>query len=322
MLFNGKSATVPEWSKTMWEIYSDRDRVLRPESMWLPVMAHLSEIGEAIRRTRWDDLFRAASFAFSWMCSNVNLCRDIPLCVFSVDHHLSEIVALKYPRKCGHCICIPCNCDSIQMDKLSDKSGKYRTLYEEWRLGGKWDNYSLNEWLEMFRGIYGCRVHSQNLDDIGFHLLEEAGEEARAIRHLLQFQGIREDDIEGIDDNFLTRISKIPTLVEEYESSTNILNEIPKKNDDPLAFTKFVTSVDCQTIRARLVKAKMDYLIEQADTFSWLMSVLIRVNEIIDDNHGDHETFEAILREEFGFDSGGHCSECKQKKCQCAFFPE
>lgn len=319
MPFNKKSVTIPEWSKIMWNIYSDCDRSLKPENAWLPVMAHLSEVGEVIRRSHWEDLFRAASFAFSWMCSNVNLCRDIPLCVFSIDHNLSEIVALKYPRRCGHCMCSPCNCNSIEMDEASDKAGKYMELYKEWRLGGRGDDYSIEEWLDIFRCIYGNKIHTQNIVDIGFHLLEEAGEEAKAIRHLLKFQGIRNYDIRGIDDNFLIKISKIPTLLEEYTNIENALKEVPRKNLNSLSF---VTGKDWRILRARLVKAKVDFLIEQADTFSWLMAVLIRVNEIIDHNHGGHRTFEIILHEEFGYNKGGYCSECEQEQCRCIFFPE
>ena len=322
--------TVNEWAQGFRNLYSENDDKRRPEEFWNATMAHLSCIGEAIRRSHYLELMSAAAHAFCWMCCFVSKCNETDDKLFHVENNFSEIVGLKFPKICGHCGENHCSCNPVQMDDQKDKSGKYGELYNNWK-DIKWDGYSLKSWLDVFWSVYSGQIHLLAFENIGFHLLEEAGEEALAVRQLVSFRGIVNEKIEGIDDDFFDRLSNIPQLVEEYikcigdlkgkyrvEKDKEAIKQIDYTDDDPIV------------LKARIVKGKMDFVIEFADTFSWYSAVLLKLSKII-----EAEDLEENVKRKFNIeealktiylsetnDNPLSCYSCKEQKCRCKFYPE
>ena len=294
----------------------------------MAVMAHLSVIGEAIRRTDHKALLKAAAHTFCWMCSYVAKCNESVDSVFHIKNDLSRLISLKFPNICGHCRQPRCVCDAVDMDQQEDKAAKYdELLYHEKHM--KWSAYSVGDWLKTFWNIYSGRIHLQTMESLGFHLLEEAGEEAKAVRQLVQFSGIMKADVEGVDQEFLDRLSDIHTLVPEYRKCIDGLKDKYKvKTQKELKNLISPDSEESQVNRARLVMAKMDFVIELADTFSWLCAVLLKRLENVHRNNPDdidNNRIEVELQALYSFDMTekiGRCYACEQPQCKCVFFPQ
>lgn len=339
--FNGDTLTIVKWTEKFKELYKETDKLRKSEEFWNAVLAHLSCIGEAIRKNHYPELLKAAASAFCWMCSFVSKCNDSDD-IFKVHNSLPEIVGLKFPTVCGHCEHKPCICDPATIEATPDKSAKYGNLYKQGRDKHiVWNEYSLSDWLGVFHDIYGGRIHLQTMESLGFHLLEEAGEEAMAVRNLIQFRGILEQRIEGIDSEFLEKISKIDGLVEEYESTLKALKHKTGKSSDKEALKGIAyDSRDPVFIKTRVVKAKMDQIIELADTFSWFCATLLKLSYNIESLQHDENDIvktgikraqlevlhiEETLHERYSYKGTTEpltCYACKSTPCKCLFFPQ
>jgi hypothetical protein len=343
--FDEDRVSIDEWTKAFTELYKIPDSTRRPEEFWNSVMAHLSSVGEAIRKTDYKEIVVESSYAFCWMCGLIAKCNNLehdP--VFRIDHCLSELVALKFPDRCGLCEEVHCRCDAVVMDQKKDKAGKYKDLLKIWKsYKSVWPKRSFKEWLDVFHSIFRARIHIQTLESICFHMLEEAGEEAKAVRQLVQFRGLAQGGAHGVDSTFLLKLTKIDSLVCAYNECTDrakdaldgeSFKEVMKK--DP---KRILTSNDSVIIRTRLVYAKMDFVIEMADTFSWMCSVLLKLRNIIEDlklEQNENEKFhiEYELRHSFAqLEKGGtvkrdrkipklKCYVCGEEQCKCLFFHE
>lgn len=324
--------TINDWSKGFRELYFKTDCNRRPEEFWNATMAHISSIGEAIRRTHYKELIKSAAHAFCWMCSYVSFCNESKSGLFTFENSLSEIVGLKFPGVCGHCIKNPCGCNPVMMDEQRDKSAKYEELLSKWlREKDKYINYTLDLWLIDFWDIFSGQIHLQDIESIGFHLLEEAGEEAKVVRELVQFRGILDANIEGLDRSFLLNISNIPGVVGTYSKYVKILKEKYEVEKDKDVFDNIdLTSKDPDVIKTRLVKSKMDFVIELADTFSWYCAVLLKLHEIIKYEKLDDELSKTFHIEESlkkVYQSRNRedllkCYKCHESECKCKFFPK
>ena len=130
---NNYSRSIEEWAKGFATLYAEPDSHRRPEEFWNATMAHISVIGESIRRAHYNNLIKASVHAFCWMCCYVEKCNTTSDPIFKVDHSLSEIVGIKFPLICGHCMEKTCQCDPMKMDAEDDKSSKYGELLKEWK---------------------------------------------------------------------------------------------------------------------------------------------------------------------------------------------
>lgn len=311
-----KYRSISEWTNEFAALYKKHDKHRSPEDIWISTMAYGSVIGEAIRRYDFNSLIRSASHAFCWMCTFITKCNKTDDLLFKLDHSFVDLVALKFPNACGHCTHDHCICDSAAQDSKPDKSAKYHKLLEKWRRIDR-EKYSIDEWLHVFSDIYLSRIHLQTLETIGFHFLEEAGEMAQAIRELRQMQGILSIEIQGVDTVFLEKLIHIEGLVEEY---TNCMSKIDndKSNID-------IKSNDPIHIKARIVKSKMDQVIEFADTFSWFCAILIKLKLLGEslDIPNDKINLEIYLEHEYGEKSETiKCPSCNSSDCKCLFFPK
>lgn len=307
-----------EWSKEFRKLYAKHDVHRRPEEIWISTMAYCSTIGEDIRRIDYRELIESAAHAFNWMCTFVTACNTTEDPLFRCENDFCDIVYFKFPGVCGHCTESKCNCDSYEMDKKKDKASKYLDLYEKWKLFPK-KKYKINDWIETFKKIYKGRIHLMTLDSIGFHFLEEAGEEIRAIRQLIQMRGVLHERINGVDDNFFKKLYDIGELVSQYKECMNVL-EKDKENKPKID----MVSRDSKHIKARIVKGKMDLVVEFADTFSWFCAILIKLEMISEGlclDFNIHDLEQCLIAVYGPKGNQIKCSTCKEINCKCIFFP-
>ena len=181
-VFEGDTLTISEWVEKFQKLYKVSDEHRKPEEFWNAVMAHLSCIGESIRRNNYPELLDFAASAFCWMSTYLGKCNETDDIIFHSEHNLSEAVALKFPDHCGHCGSSPCTCKPAEIDAVSDKSATYKNLFRDWKKNlVSYKSYTLSDWLGSFHKIFGPRIHLQTMENLGFHLLEEAGEEAMPV---------------------------------------------------------------------------------------------------------------------------------------------
>lgn len=311
--------TIEEWCTDLAGLYNRHDQHRTPVDVWIATMSYASVMGESIRRVHYGRLMEGAVHAFAWMCAFVTRCNQGDDLVLKCDHSFCDMVYFKYPQKCGHCGENPCRCNPLEMEGRDDKPADYRKLYNTWR-GGRGKSKDLIWWLDTFRSIYGGRIALMTLETIGFHFLEEASEEAFALRNLVQMRGVLEYGIDGIDEKFLSSIGNIDTLVDEYELCLDDPN-VPKDTDGKPEPS--ITSDDAPHVKARLVDAKMKQVIEFADTFSWFCAILIKLEELVKNLGKDVDEFhvEAQLQKEYGPTGEPlKCPRCRQQECGCMFF--
>jgi len=311
---------IKEWMEIFSDIYSEADSKRTPEQIWIAIMAHASTIGESIRTFSVEKLAYSAAHTFCWLCSFINKCNVLKDDIFYIEESLCGVVTLKYPSKCGLCRTNPCSCDAIKMEEESDKSAKYRLLLDDRRSHlTSYQEWSINNFLNMFRGIYEGRLHIQTLESIGFHFLEEVGEAAVAVRKLSQLRSIQKHGIEGVDQAFLDGLSTVENIVDNY-------NKFVK---DPKSI--ILTTREPEMIRTRVVEAKMALIVEIGDTFSWFCSILnklLSIEKSIWEEPEKHPEckfvdLETALNNEY-FDGKGTsiCPTCKSLPCRCEFFNE
>lgn len=310
---------INEWMKGFQTLYGEADKNRSPEQIWIATMAHCSATGEAIRRFNFADLIDSMAHSFCWICSFVNKCNILPKDnVFSYEGCLSDMVSAKYPGVCGHCKGDPCICKPKDMDSKKDKAGKYRWLYDNKKRTFKHEKQKISDWLKIFDRLYDQQIHVQSFESIGFHFLEEAGECAKAIRALGQLVD-SPNQINDIDSKFTRQLIKYEDLLNQYEIYDKKA-QIPKPTDK--TFTAFSMSDNSESIKSRIVHAKMDMIIEIADTFSWFCSIINKAKTIAKNTCDDPISLnlENKLKEIYLDDKNIFiCPNCKKKKCECAF---
>lgn len=312
-LFNaGKELTITEWMDVFQKLYEPVDSPRSPLQMWVAATAHFSGIGEAIRRMHFTDLMQSAAHAFCWMCSFVLACRRAKGTVFELTESFSDLVACKYPLVCKHCREKSCRCNPKTMDQVKNKGAHYRKLLgDRAKLGDAPDSYKISLWLEVFDEIYGQHMHMLTLESIGFHFLEEAGEELTAIRGLLQLEKVAEAQVQGVDSAFLSKLATFEGVVELYEKHGMEEPEMHRR--------------DADAIIARLVRAKADVYTEFADTFSWFCSIINKVTSIAGNCIDDkciftQNAFYNKLIQEYLPKGEPECPSCQHCPCECVFY--
>jgi hypothetical protein len=320
---------ISRWAEAFEKLYGAPDRVRAPEEIWIATMAHCASIGESIRKADFVELMEYAPRAFGWMISLSARLRETDDLLFRCDNTFCQCVYFKFPDCCGHCTHDVCDCKPLDMDAKKDKSAKYKTLLEKWdrhNHDASIVNYTIDQWLDVFRGIYAGRIHLQTMETLGFHFLEEAGEEASAIRELMQLRGVLDQDDVGITEADLNGLVTIPQIADEYiKLGANAVDGKPPID---------LTARDRANIYARIVSAKMNLIVELADTFSFFCSILIKLSHLTISKAKNQKTgeetpvyFGADLEEAlvalYGDPVAGlRCPVCRQPACTCVFFPK
>jgi len=307
--------SIADWSSIFSRIYADVDSNRTPEQMWTAVTAHSSTIGESVRKVAFHEIIKAASSTFCWLTSFTNRCFVLENNIFHINHSLSQIISFKYPNVCGLCHRNPCICVPIDVEKESDKSGQYNRLLELWeRVNDSVDKYTIDQYKGIFRDIFGGRIFVQSLENIGFHFLEEIGEAAVCVRELSQLSNMVNAET-GIESKFFNEISSIPGLVEQYNCLKDQIVNID------------VSLKESEMIKARAVRAKIGLLIEIGDSFSWLFSIMNKldmISEFVFTKPKDHPEFmtplEDLLQNKYIEDGIPRCHICKKESCECVFY--
>lgn len=194
---NHSEVSLEVWQDYFSQLYSERNKDFTPEVssfIWLKVIEKATVVGESIRKKNFNDASKALARVFCWLCSFSTKNSDM------LDtKSLSEIVWYKYPKICSTCAqeldtelmrelenkkALKCRCDQ----NVEDISGKHvnNEILEEYRRLDK--PIKLDEWVDMFRVIYGHRLHLQSLDSICFHFVEEVGEVTTALRNYRELE--------------------------------------------------------------------------------------------------------------------------------------
>jgi hypothetical protein len=328
-----KRITIKEWTSYFSELYYKKDKKRSPAEFWCTVTAHLSQVGEAIRRHDYETLEDSSVHAFEWMCSFVNYLNNTENPLFKLNQSLSEIVGFKYPDRCGHCMKKRCNCIPKQVDAVRDKAAIYNKLLDFFTKKTKkvFDTYTTQDWFKTLDHIFGNNIYLQSLETLGFHLLEEAGEEAQALVSLQQFQSVSTGKIKWLDPGKIENLSTIKGLVDAFDASVKEIKPLLgyKGTNDALKNIQ-ESDVKPEVLRMRVVKAKMGLVIELADTFSWLFSILIKYTTLSSDTrerklwNKDYSFFEDKIIKIFTYDAGNErklaCYLCGQRECICKYY--
>lgn len=315
-----RDRSIAEWCHDFGYLYRKADKGRPPEEHWLAALAHCSSVGEAIRKQHYSDLMYCAAHTFCWICSYVsNLAsRSLQLSdlLFYWPVGLSETIYLKFPGLCPYCLSNPCKCHAQKIDQQKNKGAHYVELLKHWK-GGKVSGHTLRDWQTLFFSLYGSRIHVEELSSIGFHFLEEAGEEAQGVRKALQLRGAIGGRGSSVKEDYLLKLSSIEGLINEYANG-----DFPRlrKTGKPLIDP---TSADPALIRARIVDSKMDIVIELADTFSWFCSILLKVEGLLKESElwSKKYDIEQYLESHYGhFGKPLKCPACKEQRCRCQSF--
>lgn len=266
---NHSEVSLEVWQDYFSQLYSERNKDFTPEVssfIWLKVIEKATVVGESIRKKKFNDASKALARVFCWLCGFCTKNSDM-----LETNSLSEIVWYKYPKICSTCAqeldtelmrelenkkALKCRCDQ----NVEDISGKHvnNEILEEYRRLDK--PIKLDEWVDMFRVIYGHRLHLQSLDSICFHFVEEVGEVTTALRNY------RELEI-NIDPKNVERdkILKLMDPVRKNDTDYDLLKT--KEENDEVFFA------GCRKILKDSIKEEL------ADVFSWLCALIIKLLE-------------------------------------------
>ena len=245
---------ISQWAVALDKLYENPDSERSPEEIWMAAMAHCSSIGEAIRKSDFVELMGFSARAFGWMLSFSLKCAHTENLLFRCENTFCQMVYLKFPDWCGHCTESTCKCDAADMDARKDKAGKYEKLFDKWTRDQRINpvEYMIGDWLGMFKRIYAGRIHLQTMETLGFHFLEEAGEQAMALRKLMQLRGASDNGAGIVAQERLRKLVTIQAIAEEY------IKLGKGQRDGKPRFNP--TSKDEKDIYARIVDAKMDFI--------------------------------------------------------------
>ena len=181
----------------------------------------------------------------------------------------------------------PCNCGLGRFAELIEHPGlpqeieRYRNEFT--KQGSMW---SLKNWTSMFNDDFGNSIYRSSIESICFHLMEEAGEVAKANRPLTELASIPEVSEKG-EKILERRIKRKKNLVEEIADTFSFLVAITTK----LAF-----------IESSITDAQYNAqdILEAADSYF--------VRSIVEEYADPNNPGEII------------CPACKKNPCKCEFY--
>ncbi len=320
-----------DWVEAFANLYKEPDSKRDPEHIWMAAMAHFSHVGEAIRKYDFLEIHKTSAHAFCWICGFINKLRTTKDPVFRIDEESWRLVGFKFPGLCGHCMKPECTCGQKETEEDTDKIFRYHDWLNE--LDARKDDFEhwgLSEWMSMFNGIFGAKTELRPLDSIGFHLLEEGGEEAKAIRTLTQFRHV--DDEITIDPSFWEQAETLKGLVFLHNELVKKIMDHTGTTDEKSAreeLRKKPSDTTPVVIQYKIVSGKLESVSELCDTFSWLCSVLLKCEDIVNKlnlkSSIDRDKWRIGKSLEKEYQTGGpadppKCYACKKTSCECINF--
>ena len=130
----------------------------------------------------------------------------------------------------------------------------------------------------------------------------------------------------GMRESFLSLLKEDG---ENYNTLSGVLAQNVEGMEIDNASKKAIDFTDDspKLLKARLVLAKMDFVIELADTFSWFCAVMIKLEDIIKNQDLDNKTvdeykLENVMRNQFHYTRKNvpiTCYTCRETECKCKF---
>jgi NTP pyrophosphatase (non-canonical NTP hydrolase) len=309
---NYKTCSIDAWVEDTGKVWLwDTDRSI--SDLYYHVVMHASNLGEALRRELYDEAAGHLGQTTIWLLSFVNKLKTSTKGmdrIFNIDKNLSDIIWSKYPYACPVCygqkVALPklrgrtpeewdgelhvCEClqtladVEVRNEKLDKETKRYNveeiTKYAMEHRRDDDDAFSL-DWLQrMYREIYSANLFVTDIEDIGFHLLEEVGEIAESIRGLYTYNSRKEVTLEN-------RALKLRDLENEIADTFSWI------------FTLSNKLIDTINLAERVVKL-------QAPMFSFEIEKAYMLSE--------------ILWKDYGLLGELCCKDCLKNVCSCPIY--
>ncbi len=160
--------SLDRWVEMFQDVYGTQNANLSDEQIWLHVVEEAGELAEDLRKQHVNGVLDNVADTFAWVSA------------FSIRHgSLEEMVWNKFPGACCYCL-VETDCGCIeQKPSISEKERENQLQVSRSREDRP---RSIYKWQQMFNKIYGRSNTSQSVEQLGFHLMEEIGEVAKAMR--------------------------------------------------------------------------------------------------------------------------------------------
>jgi len=177
-----------------------------------------------------------------------------------VEEKYADLIILsKYPRCCPFCECEKhCNCLGMsekdykeRKEELEKVEVRARIMKEHGaiKISNNEPKFEVPEkgvrgWKDIFKNIYYRQIRSQTLEQVGFHLMEEIGEVARALRKAKEARGEEEickevanlqDELADTFDWIMAILLKIEVLLKEDFMISVLFLDHPTYREDFLS---------------------------------------------------------------------------------------
>jgi hypothetical protein len=239
-----KNQSADDYIKMFADIYEPVQNIERD---FYDVFARLIEALAACMQhiNKGDDyhLSHALPIVFSWFCSLVYKARINQTISFD------DIVWSKYPAICPYCKKAPCRCLGNRAPLALDEI----IVYQRDNINQKPKN--LEEWQNMFAGLYPRDVQGYSTSSNVNHLFEELGEISEAYR----LRYFSEDNLKYELTDAFTWIIGIANLL-DIKAQTNSINGISHYRLDEAVFMAFPGKCKkcnrnvciCSSVRAKI----------------------------------------------------------------------
>jgi len=177
------------WVEEFYFLYSEHEHTRSLAESWLQFVQHAGALSEAIHWEDYGECLDQIARIFCSLCSFIARCRVAPDgSPEKINRLLSEIVFRKYPNQCPACLQKQCVCPLRTYTlRPSDSSLARHTvegLFPQQLHSSEEKPVTPDEFLEMFRRIYGGAHSELRIQDAALRFFEEVGEVANAIRVL------------------------------------------------------------------------------------------------------------------------------------------
>ncbi|MBS3176804.1 hypothetical protein J4457_06240 [Candidatus Woesearchaeota archaeon] len=196
--------SLDEWVEMFVGIYGSGNESTSDSDLWLHVVEEVGELAEGLRKIDGsdDEFLENIADTFAWMCAFAERYGSF-----------EDMVWEKYPSACFYCVqeidCV-CPVDKKDEEKLKNLSTTERPS-------------NLYGWQNMLNRVYGKANQERTLEEIGFHLFEEIGEVAKALR---------KKDPEEIRNELADSFAWLAALINRYDSGLQLGDIIWKRYPD------------------------------------------------------------------------------------------
>lgn len=245
---NFGSASLERYSDAIHKIWGNQITTRPVLATWLHVVEHASSACEGLRKRQWDSVLGELASVFVWWLAfikKLNLLANAEGSdlAYSIPFTPSEIIWTKFPDVCPvefgllvqkdkpigsdallkswrslkgqRCACLARKREVEGRTKEEKKFAK-RHLWEIARQTASARPSSLDEWEKLFRNLYEGSSYTLQIEEIGFHFMEEVGEVSEALVNIMESgvlatAGTKPTEAEVVEE----RLVRMKGLVEE-----------------------------------------------------------------------------------------------------------